>query len=568
MISKIDICNAASFGNTVQSIDGLKKINYFFGSNGSGKTTISKIIADKSPYIDCEIAWENGIPLETRVYNRDFVDRNFNLQKELKGVFTLGEQEIETLQKIESIKQEIDSLVGDIKKLTNTLKGDDGNGGKINDLSKLESTYKDIFWTKKQKYDDKLAGGFEGVRKSKDSFKERVLKEFLHNTATLLPIADLEKKAEKIFNKDLIRIEKHAVPQIDKILEHEKNPILKKIVIGKDDVDIAAMIKKLENSDWVRQGISYYEVNDGICPFCQQKTDDSLAKNLKEYFNESFENDSIKIDNLLSDYKADSIRLQQQIQALIDTPSEYLDVEKLKDEKHVLDSFIAVNTQKLEQKKKEVSRATELDSLRGILDEITGLITNANEKIDEHNAIVQNLENEKRTLTSQVWKFIVDELKLEIAEYNQKKKDLVTAISNLSAQIEEKQKQKKDKIIELRELEKKTTSIRPTCDGINELLSSFGFENFRLDIGDDGKTYKIIRDNGDEAQSTLSEGEKNFVTFLYFYYLLKGSHSESGMTADKVAYFGDIRTLIPETSGQHIGIIRTTYRKHPDTLPG
>jgi len=34
----------------------------------------------------------------------------------------------------------------------------------------------------------------------------------------------------------------------------------------------------------------------------------------------------------------------------------------------------------------------------------------------------------------------------------------------------------------------------------------------------------------------------------------------------KVAYFGDIRTLIPGVSGQHIGIIRTEYRKHPDTL--
>lgn len=32
------------------------------------------------------------------------------------------------------------------------------------------------------------------------------------------------------------------------------------------------------------------------------------------------------------------------------------------------------------------------------------------------------------------------------------------------------------------------------------------------------------------------------------------------------AYFGDIRTLIPGVSGQHIGIIRTPYRKHPDTL--
>ena len=39
-------------------------------------------------------------------------------------------------------------------------------------------------------------------------------------------------------------------------------------------------------------------------------------------------------------------------------------------------------------------------------------------------------------------------------------------------------------------------------------------------------------------------------------------------TVDDVAYFGDIRTLNSETSGQHTGIIRTTYRKHPDTLPG
>ena len=32
------------------------------------------------------------------------------------------------------------------------------------------------------------------------------------------------------------------------------------------------------------------------------------------------------------------------------------------------------------------------------------------------------------------------------------------------------------------------------------------------------------------------------------------------------AYFGYIRTLIPVTSGQHNGIIRTAFRPHPDTL--
>ncbi len=32
------------------------------------------------------------------------------------------------------------------------------------------------------------------------------------------------------------------------------------------------------------------------------------------------------------------------------------------------------------------------------------------------------------------------------------------------------------------------------------------------------------------------------------------------------AYFGDIRTVIPGTSGQRFGIIRTTKRKHPDSI--
>lgn len=34
----------------------------------------------------------------------------------------------------------------------------------------------------------------------------------------------------------------------------------------------------------------------------------------------------------------------------------------------------------------------------------------------------------------------------------------------------------------------------------------------------------------------------------------------------KDAYFGNIRTLISETSGQHNGNIRTAFRKHSDTL--
>ena len=69
-------------------------------------------------------------------------------------------------------------------------------------------------------------------------------------------------------------------------------------IIGKDEVDIAAMISKLGNSDWVKEGRNFFAVNDNVCPFCQQHTPNSLAKSLEEYFDEAFEQDE---PNLVSE---------------------------------------------------------------------------------------------------------------------------------------------------------------------------------------------------------------------------------------------------------------------------
>ena len=539
MISKINICNAATFGNDIQVMDGLKKFNYLFGTNGSGKTTISTILADQSQFSSSNVSWKSGLALETRVYNRDFVERNFNPQSRLKGVFTLGELESDTLNKIETMKNDINGLIDGIKQLRKTLKGEDGKSGKQGELLQLEDKYKERFWKQKQKYDAQFAGGFEGVRNSKDSFKAKVITEHSTNREVLISVSELEQKAKKVFSNKLTPAQNIIAPQTDRILAHEQNPILKKRVIGKDDVDIAAMIKKLGNSDWVRQGLSYYNVNEGVCPFCQQKTEESFSTSLGEYFDESFTKDNNAINTLLTDYSTDASRIQQQIQGLLDMTSEFLDVEKLKSEKQILDSLLIVNNQRLNQKKKEASQVIELDSLKNVLAEISELIANANKQIDEHNKIIQNLSHEKRTLTNQIWKFIVEELKQDLTDYSTQKVSLEKAISGLSTQITKKEKEKDDKFRELLELEKQTTSIQPTLDGINTLLSSFGFKSFSLAKGDDGKTYKLVRPNGADAQRTLSEGEKNFVTFLYFYHLIKGSQSEIGITTDRVIVIDD-----------------------------
>ena len=72
----------------------------------------------------------------------------------------------------------------------------------------------------------------------------------------------------------------------------------------------------------------------------------------------------------------------------------------------------------------------------------------------------------------------------------------------------------KDVKNEINELEKNITSITPTINEINRLLQGFGFTNFMIrEVPHEKNQYQIVRENGEIATSTLSEGERTFITF-------------------------------------------------------
>ncbi|MBK7706841.1 MAG: AAA family ATPase [Acidobacteria bacterium] len=121
MIEKITISDIATYPSTPTVLDDFSKFNYFFGSNGSGKTTISRIIADPRYSARSSIAWKRGTKLRTLVYNRDFTDRNFNASTNLKGVFTLGEEQVDALKKIELARAERARLQDKSTGLSKTL---------------------------------------------------------------------------------------------------------------------------------------------------------------------------------------------------------------------------------------------------------------------------------------------------------------------------------------------------------------------------------------------------------------------------------------------------------------
>jgi wobble nucleotide-excising tRNase len=539
MIESISIASTATFGATAEVLNDLSQFNFVFGSNGTGKTTLSRVIADESAFPTCRVAWKSGTKLQAMVYNSDFVDRNFNQLPELKGVFTLGETQTETLTKIATIKTELDSLTKKVESLTQNLQGSDGAGGKKRELATLEETFTVKCWKLKQKYDTRFQGAFEGFRNSAKNFRDKVIQESGSNKATLLTLADLEKKAQTVFGQTPTTEQLVASVDMALLLKHESNPILKKRVIGRDDVNIAAMIRKLGNSDWVRQGRAFFDVNEGTCPFCQQDTEAAFAQSLNEYFDETFLADSRAIDALAADYAAGVSRIQQTFASILVSPSRFLDIDRLKAEKELFDTKVALNAQHLAEKMKEPSQLVELEPLDHLEDALKALVNSANAAITKHNSMVANLAKERKVLTGQVWRFLLEEFGTELLAYATTRDGIEKAIANMNNQIAVFEADKKKKSGEIRELEKQTTSIQPTIDGINGLLSSFGFQSFKLSKAQDERSYKLVRSDGTDAKKTLSEGEKNFVTFLYFYFRLKGSDTESGMTNSRLVVFDD-----------------------------
>ena len=540
MIENIYIQNAATFGSTPEELVDLAGINFIYGSNGTGKTTVSRVIAEDSVFPDCRITWKNGIQLKTLVYNRDFINSNFNQTDQLKGIFTLGEKDKETLNKIENAKKELDSIVDAISHLRINLEGDGPNGGEKGKLKTNEEKFTEQCWILKQKYDTKFKEAFTGYRASRNEFKNKLIGESQNNSANLVPLAALENKAKTIFGD---------TPQLENILEiphwrnlhtHESNPILKKKVIGKSDVDIAVMIEKLGSSDWVKEGRKYYNSEEQICPFCQQQTNASLEKSLNEYFDETFEADSAKIDSLREDYKADSEQLLENLSEIISSSSKFMNNEQLRTEKYLLKSNVRLNLQKIEKKRQKPSRQIELKGLKGNLESIEALLNQANIEIKKHNTVVNNFCDEKLRLIEQVWRYLLDhEIKEYLESYKKEKAKIGRVVAHIESEIKSKQEMKRGKEGEIRSLEMNMTSIQPTIDNINSFLLSFGFKGFVLTKSSRDGFYKIQRPDGADVKETLSDGEKSFIAFLYFYHLLKGSETEEGITLDRVVVFDD-----------------------------
>lgn len=312
------------------------------------------------------------------------------------------------------------------------------------------------------------------------------------------------------------------------------------MVVGKSNIDFSRLIEKLNNASWVRQGANFLPNSEGLCPFCQKPLDQELYDKINDYFDETYRADVQSIEKVCGEYSRVSDNVLLQLEQLLAAPSHFIPaLEELRLVNQKLKNTIDNNKQLLFRKKQSPNEVVSLSLTKELTDGAVQQLKKANASIADYNNKIRHIKDEQSALSEKVWQYIRKQLDCLIKCYKEEKERLNKEIDSKSSELETIKQAIMEKKEELYSLEKRLTSVYPTAKGINDLLHKYGFGGFSLKVDDSKKNYQFIRANGASAFESLSEGERNLVTFLYFMYSLKGSIDGAGLNSDKIVVIDD-----------------------------
>lgn len=353
MISKLKIDKAATFVEPVEIVP--TQINYLYGSNGSGKTTLSKVIADSIPFTNCVLSWKTSA-IQTLVYNRDFVAANFGQSNAIKGIFTLGSGAKDARDFIDETNLKIESLKLKIEGLKNSWKAkNEEEEGFINIAV-------DKCWSIKTKFESTFRPAYTGFIGSAKSFFDKCIAEQT-NTSKLLTWEEIKEKCDRVYSSSLQTHTMINVFDISELPTKESSEILGTKIIGKEDVAIGELIKKLNNSDWVKEGVDYLKITDTICPFCQQDVASGLKFEIENFFDETYANKCKELSEFKKTYASYVTNKIAELEAISASQIEILNFEELNTQIQLLKELCKNNLTKLEGKIKSPSVPIELETL-------------------------------------------------------------------------------------------------------------------------------------------------------------------------------------------------------------
>lgn len=521
-IEKITLNDATFTGEVIEPTF----VNFFYGKNGAGKSTIARTIKSNS-----EVEWQSGksaSDYDVLVYDTDFVNANFANYDNLAGVFTVCETNIEVQKQLEKLAEQKKQKGEEYKQAKETA--DKKQGEK--DTALIE--YQEECW----KQTEKMRVVFDAVitgKKKKALFAEEIL--------AITPVdhdfSELESTVNTIFHGDDKKYAVYAKAGKATYASLPGYELMGKAIASSSETPFASFIKALNATDWVRQGHSHYAgQTDGKCPYCQQKLPEDFDQDIAACFDAQYQSDIAEITKFQSVYKSEMDSILKTLQGNLGEIMPGLNIEPYQTKLKMLQDAITINNQRIAAKVKEPTTIASLEDIDTLLLDIGAIIDKLNAQISARNNIVSDIKNQKIKCKKEVWEYLAYVLKDVVKTYRDTITKISVDVSALNTQMKTLIVEGKQLNIDIADLNKQVVNTEAAIEGINRIIRTSGFQGFSLKAKEGVQnTYEVIRPDGSIAEK-LSEGERNFIAFLYFYHLVKGSYS-SDEVKEKIVVIDD-----------------------------
>ena len=536
LIESVDLSGATFTGE--KQVIHPTFINFFFGTNGSGKSTIAKQITAS----DNSVHWRSGedpSSYSVLLFNREFVEENFSTYGDVPGVFMLGAENIQIQQLVDKKSKELEQIIGEERRLRKEKE----------DLNSKLSNLKDKLYKECTDKTSELRHCVLECLKpySKNPSLTPHIMELVANVSTgnvnaqYHHIDELRSEYDKLYKSELKKIQflKKSSDAIHISLTGFE--LLETPIQSRSDTDFSRFIRALKATDWVSQGYHLYVKGKGnnTCPFCQRDLPDTFVQDIEDCFDAQYAKDIDDLNQLKADYK----RYIQQYMFVLkaNRQCELQDFDQNRYERMLLelDKVFEQNLSLIEKKINSPSECVTLVDDTPLISNLDRYIEEINKKIEENNSMVDNISSKREALKAKVWQHVLYLTMNLIIEYNSDVTQLEHQIADTDKALQDQGKLRNDLQIEINNLKSKVTNTSTAAESINRHIRNSGFQGFSLrEKAHHKNMYEVVRQDGSLADR-LSEGEQSFIAFLYFYHEVYGGKEENSLGKSKIVIIDD-----------------------------
>lgn len=512
------------------------KYNLFYGWNGSGKTTLSSVFrcienrskSEKFPSFELTasvvgrtttITQENIAESDLNIYtfNQDFIDENISWNSVVKSILLVDKAKIIERENLEELKrsqksdsekyikeaEEIATLTGDISKF-----GTDSARRLKMSLQSIDTSDSHYLYYNRKKFETFITTNLQAI-KNDDSLldQEKIIE--LTNTA-------------KPNQKNIIKFTKQGISHETFTKARERlNELLKTSIVSET---IQRLARNGDIKSWVETGLDLHKHHKtNQCEFCGNTITEERTKQIEAHFNDNYKTFQGRL------LRADSWLTSQHIQPpTLPAASEFY--EELRKEYNEIRTALGEATTKLEEEisvwhatlKQKTANPLEIgftvESIKKkSIKSFNDAMTKISSTVGKHNHKSANFKEETDKAKKQLeLHYAATEVKS--FSYHSKKND-VTERTTVNSVLK---KTINSRTTEIQTLENLLSNEGFGADQFNESLQRFiGRSELTLRFNTSKKGYEILRNNSEQVNGNLSEGEKTAIAFVYFITRLK-----------------------------------------------